>query len=695
MNKNLYKNGIITLYLSRQPQYTVRQYYAQGGIATLVPRKGFFLGGIGDFIGDALDFGGDVIGGIGDFAGDVLDSPIGRIGLTLLAPQLGLPMWAASAGLAAYDLATKGTINPLSLAGAAMGASGFDGFNLGGAESAPVDWTGLETIQSGISPDAIAPSGIFAGDLGPINPIQNIGGSSLTYNPYQGLPTGDLGTGASSFMSNYTPTQNYINNSIYNPVDESGGYFSGTSPESPFTQVAQSREQILGGDIPKPGYFGTTYENLKTAFDPTSSTSAMDRLRALGDVGSDTFKALYEKKDGSMNVPAVLATLSLYPSYMAAKQKANELGVPFDEAAYQAGKVDPYKAKYASMAPKSAFGLRDGGRIGYGDGGMSNSRVTQLLQLLQEAQLKGDFDTVDIIKAELYSMKKANGGRIGYEQGKLVLPKDNEGPNNKRIRLEMERAAKKAQEEYARRKMLEQLMDKNYDKQSMYDWKRDQKELFDAANETEFPPLPTPVKPEGVLSIKLTPAQGKKKGGKIVPREGHFLGNIIKGSGVVEPSADGNVSSGGGLFGGLIQKILQQNPQIAQKQPYVPTNRPVNDLYQYYLNKENDEAKRQAILKQVMPLFGVNKAHGGMIDYPIRMLHGGTPELDLRAKGGYIPYGVKEKADDVPAMLSKNEFVFTADAVKGAGGGSVNKGAIKMYKLMKSLEKKTKKQKVA
>jgi hypothetical protein len=62
--------------------------------------------------------------------------------------------------------------------------------------------------------------------------------------------------------------------------------------------------------------------------------------------------------------------------------------------------------------------------------------------------------------------------------------------------------------------------------------------------------------------------------------------------------------------------------------------------------------------------------------------------MDLRAKGGYIPYGVKEKADDVPAMLSKNEFVFTADAVRNAGGGSVNKGAQKMYKLMKSLENK-------
>jgi len=86
-------------------------------------------------------------------------------------------------------------------------------------------------------------------------------------------------------------------------------------------------------------------------------------------------------------------------------------------------------------------------------------------------------------------------------------------------------------------------------------------------------------------------------------------------------------------------------------------------------------------------------AMGGEI--PVRKNQGGVSELDLRAKGGYIPVGIKEKADDVPAMLSKNEFVFTADAVRGAGNGSVNKGAQKMYKLMKSLEKKVKQNKVA
>ena len=74
----------------------------------------------------------------------------------------------------------------------------------------------------------------------------------------------------------------------------------------------------------------------------------------------------------------------------------------------------------------------------------------------------------------------------------------------------------------------------------------------------------------------------------------------------------------------------------------------------------------------------INKAEGGIMNL-------GGMEMDLRG-GGFVPLGAKEKADDVPARLSKNEFVMTADAVRAAGGGSVDKGADKMYKLMKGLE---------
>jgi hypothetical protein len=72
------------------------------------------------------------------------------------------------------------------------------------------------------------------------------------------------------------------------------------------------------------------------------------------------------------------------------------------------------------------------------------------------------------------------------------------------------------------------------------------------------------------------------------------------------------------------------------------------------------------------------KAEGGLMNL-------GGNEMDLRG-GGFVPMGAKERADDVPARLSKNEFVMTADAVRAAGGGSVDKGADLMYDTMKKLE---------
>ena len=70
---------------------------------------------------------------------------------------------------------------------------------------------------------------------------------------------------------------------------------------------------------------------------------------------------------------------------------------------------------------------------------------------------------------------------------------------------------------------------------------------------------------------------------------------------------------------------------------------------------------------------------GGLMDL-------GGMEKDYRQEGGFVPIGGKEKADDVPARLSKNEFVFTADAVRAAGGGDIDAGAEVMENVMENLE---------
>ena len=68
------------------------------------------------------------------------------------------------------------------------------------------------------------------------------------------------------------------------------------------------------------------------------------------------------------------------------------------------------------------------------------------------------------------------------------------------------------------------------------------------------------------------------------------------------------------------------------------------------------------------------------------MIDMGGMEKDYRNEGGFVAMGGKERADDVPARLSKNEFVFTADAVRNAGGGDIDKGAEVMENLMNNLE---------
>jgi hypothetical protein len=92
----------------------------------------------------------------------------------------------------------------------------------------------------------------------------------------------------------------------------------------------------------------------------------------------------------------------------------------------------------------------------------------------------------------------------------------------------------------------------------------------------------------------------------------------------------------------------------------------------------------QTVIDETLGLLGlkdggvVKMKDGGIMDL-------GGKEMDMRT-GGFIPIGAKERADDVPARLSKNEFVMTADAVRAAGGGNINKGAKRMYETMNKLE---------
>jgi hypothetical protein len=93
--------------------------------------------------------------------------------------------------------------------------------------------------------------------------------------------------------------------------------------------------------------------------------------------------------------------------------------------------------------------------------------------------------------------------------------------------------------------------------------------------------------------------------------------------------------------------------------------------------------------------YGADYAHGGRTGYAnggimdteaSEMIDMGGQEKDYRDEGGFVELGGEERADDVPARLSKNEFVFTADAVRQAGGGDIDEGSAVMQNLMDNLE---------
>jgi hypothetical protein len=111
------------------------------------------------------------------------------------------------------------------------------------------------------------------------------------------------------------------------------------------------------------------------------------------------------------------------------------------------------------------------------------------------------------------------------------------------------------------------------------------------------------------------------------------------------------------------------------------------ELYQNYKLKQIELGQEFVSKEEFIEQYQNNMATGGRIkkDNGGIMNLGGL-EKDYRTTGGFVPIGEYEKKDDVPARLSKNEFVMTADAVRAAGGGSINKGAQLMYDTMKHLE---------
>jgi len=125
-------------------------------------------------------------------------------------------------------------------------------------------------------------------------------------------------------------------------------------------------------------------------------------------------------------------------------------------------------------------------------------------------------------------------------------------------------------------------------------------------------------------------------------------------------------------------KIREERPEMYKKFDIKPSYQMVEEMEMPVYDEEY--AGKYGIGGRYAQGGRIGKAVGGIMDL-------GGKEKDYRNTGGFVDLGAKEKADDVPARLSVNEFVMTADAVRGAGGGDIDKGAEIMENVMKNLEK--------
>jgi len=266
-------------------------------------------------------------------------------------------------------------------------------------------------------------------------------------------------------------------------------------------------------------------------------------------------------------------------------------------------------------------------------------------------------------------LQAAKGGRIGYVDGDFVYPTDE---NSAVQYIDPDTGKPISKEEWLRRSLEDE--DKNIKNNSdkteveglnsniMYKFKRPSG--IQLASDEKGPAIPSDELNK--FFKKLLEEQGKPT----KPSDSYkdFLKKLGK-----PVSTD----SGSAFRKNEVEKMrnylfkLYDNPDILQMDP-----QGIIDMYQN-LGADQLGVKDGGRIMANM---------GGVMIPPIRRGYGGISELDARETGGFIPMGMKEKKDDVPAMLAKNEFVMTADAVRGIGKGDVNKGAQILQNVMKQAE---------
>jgi hypothetical protein len=536
--------------------------------------------------------------------------------------------------------------NPL-LAGAMSGIGSFDqtgsltkgltrgALTYGGGQLAR--YLGGAGFQEGINPFAGAD---FSGGF--LSGIQSLGTSPIgtetglrlgQYKMFGGTPTQEIvSSGQPPLASEGSIATGIDSSKAYYPTDFATEALPLEQATTGITTAGQTAAQTAAQKATTPGY--------TDLFKQVLSGDAQQKTQALKQLGGKALKDIYTKPvpgspgETQIDKLAIGATIAGGMSYLEAKKLAEEAGIvdnvdEYTEEMYNADK-SRYSNYYSQILTPEAFGITskaDGGRVGFAYGTPS-----------QESGIP----SITLTKQDNTEVAGLSKNRVAQLMSLLEDP----------------------------------TIDEDYRKQ---------------------------------IQDEIRLLMGKKDGGRIGFKDGPTKEGIVSinpmqddleellgpGAGIMAPGLAKIMSKGVPTFTSAEKTLVIRNlagrgkGTAAYKElgVTIPEAKAIMD-------NPAANLKDATILKEFIKAI-MGKKDGGRMGFmmgsevPVRQNQAGVSEMDYRNTGGFVPpIGVKEKADDIPAMLSNNEFVFTADAVRAAGGGSVNKGAQKMYSLMKQLEGK-------
>ena len=405
-------------------------------------------------------------------------------------------------------------------------------------------------------------------------------------------------------------------------------------------------------------------------------------------------KAAFTKSDGKggtmIDKAAIMGAVAFAGSYAEALALAGDAGVELTEEAYDEARKTEKKEEYAGYLENFFAGKKDGGRIGYEQGANEYITKRERQNPMAGLGLLGGLDpTIDESGQNIIIVMTENGPQAMTESefneqmgvnngtGPIVIDMMNFGDEKKPRIIDLGKDMKKGGR--VNRKLGSPEEGEGSGLMEMLSVE------VDAGGDEEEENMLMAYTPgfssqEKSYLFRRMGASGGAERSYTMPQLYRILknpGDYPEDAAVLKEIAvmglnkkDGGrigLKNGTGASNRVAQLILERD---------------------YLLSKDEDVSYIDLELES---LGYKMKAEGGIMEAKVptgqmRENNAGVAERDYRQTGGFVPVGIKERADDVPAMLSKNEFVMTADAVRGIGNGSVEEGSKKLYNTMKQAE---------